>query len=803
LLLTSAISFAFFGVGQLVWWYARQRQVAVLFLLVCTCLAFSLLLAVPSEVMNDALIQALGSVSASLGLFLLLLLVLYFPHQVLRSWHRSGWRLRLFWLWLIGVGILNVLSACYCLTGTRFPPAAWFEAWYMLSYVGTTLSIVGVLLAETRMRLSRRERQQLRLLFTGLGLGFAPWLCLSVLPDLLHALLPSFPFLPVEDDWTMPGLLLLPLTLGYTVLRYQFLVFDALVARVVCGLFRVIGLVICAYLGLAGLLLLPQTLPILIGGALLSTGLSIGWWVLAQRLTMRLLFAEMDRDRHLITSAFDTLAQTSDLPAVARTVQSLVAITCGSQGTLLLVRDETSGLYSLIGERPAENAHLRVALDQLIEQHYPAPPREEFALAPQLQRRLLQSRRPSFLRELISREEKTINDEHIGQMLLIALPEDGLLRALVVLDGRDDQQLYAGADFEAMRELSRRVIPILSSALHQAQKRAQTQILEEGLRQTTQLSQLGPEDLTVRLAELMTRFVPAQVEIWEQREHVWYRLALAGAHMHAWSTEQTRRFLAHTTQRQMPLFEPEGLIGHPLPLVMLPLEHDASHLSRFLAHYSRPSFLLPERRHLLALAGLHARRMLQEARTRLPDEREYLSLSCVPALRAFEQAAHMASHHATRDALQRLVECWRGIQQLESRWLPPSFLRRPSCPAPSSRGVVLLVVSHPLLAKMLARACEWYGYTVILRPTLRESLRWLEQASSALTAILVDEAALSLELEVFVQVVKEYVAKWPRVAVCSARPSSVQKRSSLQVAVLPKPFTLAQLFHTLSGQQEE
>ncbi|MGH2481866.1 MAG: hypothetical protein ACRDHW_19610, partial [Ktedonobacteraceae bacterium] len=185
-LITALLSLVFLGTGSVVWLSARQRQVAWHFFAVCVCLAFSLLCALPA----GGLAQSISSLGASLGLLWLFLLVLQFPYPL---WHSlpAGSRLaRLVRAWVAVVVVLNLGADLYCLTNRRFPPPTLFEPFYLGSFLVLLVSILIALIVAARAPLSRRERQQGRLLWVGLGLAFAPWIALTLLPSLLNVLLP-------------------------------------------------------------------------------------------------------------------------------------------------------------------------------------------------------------------------------------------------------------------------------------------------------------------------------------------------------------------------------------------------------------------------------------------------------------------------------------------------------------------------------------------------------------------------------------------------------------------------------------
>lgn len=799
-LLTTVISLAFFGVGCLVWWYARQRRVAAFFFGVCTSFAFSLLLAVPSEVADPGFFNALSSLSASIGIFFLLFLFLHFPHPFLRSWRNGGWRMRMLWGWLAFLSLLSGLSALYCVTGARVPPASLFEPWYMGYFLATTGSLLGALVVAARTRLSRRERQQFRLLSAGFGLGLAPWICCSVLPDLIHALLPAVTPLSIADSWTIPALLLLPVTLGYTVLRYQFLVFDALVAQAVTWLLRGVGLMLCAYLGLMGFVWCPQHPVVIVALAGMVGGLSIGMWSLANWITTTLLFAEAAQDHQMMVAALETPAQTRDVPTLARSLRHLVTLTCGSRDTFLLMRDQTSGLYRLAEEvSPAAMGRLEQVLALMLIRRYPAPPAEEFSLATDIQTRLVHARRPLFLRELVS----VSLPSEMAQMVLTGLAVAGQLVGILVVETRADQQPYAGADLEMVHNIAARVLPMLITSMHSATRRELMEMREEAFRQTALLGKCAPEDVATALVEVLARFLPAQVELWERREQSWLRLAMAGTHANAWSTDQTRRFLSQNEAGRHPLFESEGRHLHPLPFLLLPVEEDPPHASLLLAHYSRPSVFFPERCQILALVASHARRLLQQARLRADTEGRTtptLSPDLLVVLRSF-----LTTVHAREDVEGHTVALstdlqahWKRMQDVVSPRFHPALSPQRRLASAAAAETVLLVVAQPLLVDVLVRACAWRGNPAVVHPHAQQSLQWLQQAPQRLAAIVLDEEALALDLEIFLHALMEYLPHRPPCLVFPATRRSLDEQApTTGVTYLSKPFRLEHLFQFL------
>src|SRR5258706_8376160 len=116
-----------------------------------------------------------------------------------------------------------------------------------LSYIYDVVALSGILTTMGiiyRLSSSHRERQQLRLFVSGVILAVAPLLFLTVLPQALN-LLPQY---VVDAQLSTITLALLPLVLGYTILRYQFLVFDMYIRRAVAWIVGVVGLIILGYI---------------------------------------------------------------------------------------------------------------------------------------------------------------------------------------------------------------------------------------------------------------------------------------------------------------------------------------------------------------------------------------------------------------------------------------------------------------------------------------------------------------------------------------------------------------------------
>src|SRR5205823_2506619 len=120
---------------------------------------------------------------------------------------------------------------------------------------------------------SVRIWQQIQLFLTGILLSFVPILCLTVLPTLLHL------HYAIDGKLSMLFLVCFPLTLGYTILRYQIIILDTYIRRFVSWLLGVITLAVLSYIFIvaSGLALGDQSPLFYI--AVLMLWPIMAWWV--------------------------------------------------------------------------------------------------------------------------------------------------------------------------------------------------------------------------------------------------------------------------------------------------------------------------------------------------------------------------------------------------------------------------------------------------------------------------------------------------------------------------------------------
>jgi DNA-binding response OmpR family regulator len=109
-------------------------------------------------------------------------------------------------------------------------------------------------------------------------------------------------------------------------------------------------------------------------------------------------------------------------------------------------------------------------------------------------------------------------------------------------------------------------------------------------------------------------------------------------------------------------------------------------------------------------------------------------------------------------------------------------------------------MDHPFLTDLLTRACRRRHLSVVVQPTIREGLSWLREQARPLQAIVLDEAVLSLDLEMVIHALWEYLPEPPLIIVCGMHlPATETLRASSSVVHLSHPFALAHLLHVLAG----
>lgn len=248
---SALVALLFLAVGSLVWLYARNRLVALLLF----GSSFSMMVTFAVEtgaVLNDPLLSAIGQIGSALAILLFSALLMLFPKNYLSSSSQAGTLsgdrrqssrrpyyvliLRVYLTVLVLLCTIPVLRAVLSYWQLLHLPA-WLkpisDGFYLLALIG----ILATIVISYRKSTSLRVRQQQRILVSGVILTFAPFLSLTLTPKIVN--LPS-----VDPQVSTITFVLLPLALGYSILRYQILVFDRYIRRAAAWLVGAVGLAV-------------------------------------------------------------------------------------------------------------------------------------------------------------------------------------------------------------------------------------------------------------------------------------------------------------------------------------------------------------------------------------------------------------------------------------------------------------------------------------------------------------------------------------------------------------------------------
>src|SRR6266480_7093089 len=354
------VALMFLAVGALVWLYARSRLVALLLF----CFSFTMMVTFAVETdaaLNDTLpvLSTIGTVATVLALFMLSTLLLLFPKNLL-LWRvqssvdtnnvsdklQSGWQryyillLRPYLAVLTLLGVIAVLhNAFYYFLSPQISGGLQIDdaLYSIIALIGILITIIF----SYRQSSSLRERQQQRIFVGGVILAVAPLLLLTVIPQALG--LPSQYVL--NSQLSTITVSLLPLALGYTILRYQVLIFDMYIRRSVAWIMGSVGLVMLGYgIFICGSLLFAHQPFALVIFVLVAMGvLAPCVWVLARSITDRLFFTEMLHYRRLIEQPDALANETFDLNKASQLITIAAVNLFETQEVCLFVLDEDTG----------------------------------------------------------------------------------------------------------------------------------------------------------------------------------------------------------------------------------------------------------------------------------------------------------------------------------------------------------------------------------------------------------------------------------------------------------------------------
>jgi len=541
------------AVGALVWLYARDRRVALLLF----CFSFTMMVVFAVETAtadaSNAQFRAISNTSSSLTLMIFSILLLIFPKNYLASHRQPATASRsisqpglhtpyalllrgyvtVLALWCISTVFLSLLRA---LLSLQLPGLfiAIVYSYYLLALIG----ILTTTIISYRQTSSLRARQQLRFFVIGVVLAFAPFLFLTLLPQL---------FLPpqyhMDSQISTLTAVLLPLALGYSILRYQILVFDSYIRRAVAWITGGVALAMLGYLVVmfGNLIWSGNTIArtIFIASALLILGPFV-WW-LSHVITERLFFSEIVHYRRLIEKPDLLTRETFDLDEASKLLTLAAVNAFETQEVCLFVLDEDTGYYHLspvLREDTPNDTNRRRLVQQLLHTDKPT---SENAQAHQHASPLLHTdwlgaqvpvienianaKRPL----LLSEASKAGTDQPAGlsRFLATTFPTDpdpllapvrtqGKMIGILVLGQRGDREPYAGPDFEVIDLITSRFSPVVETArlYEQASRHVATLNTLYSASATLEKAYQSIEEVAVAYATVAAGAVMAGAEVW-------------------------------------------------------------------------------------------------------------------------------------------------------------------------------------------------------------------------------------------------------------------------------------------------
>ncbi len=638
----SLTAFIFLAVGSLVWLYACNRFIALL--LFSASLALMSAFAVETGYADSAVLSAVNVCSSIIAVPLFSALFLSFPKNHLQEAKRETQfltykipfititkLLQFYLLSLVGSAILLICFSIILLF--KFP--VWFSSIIFLYYVTGMVGIVIIIVSTYCLSSTIRERQQLRILVSGVILSFAPTVLLYLLSRMVGVGSHHF----MNGQSVLIAFFVFPLTLGYAILRYQLLVLDSYVRRIVsffsgliCLFITVYVLFVTYYISFEKVHFINATLYIIIFIGITAILAPYVWW-LARLFAERIFFSEELHYRRIVEEPACIGDQVIDLNAAVSLITSATIHTFDMVQVCVFTLDESSGQYRLYPTWTNDPDDIpRGSVLQSLRRTLKLPAVGELldslsVTLPAMQR-LTASRRPLLLSEVIrgQGEEPFGLDRYImsrsplgeEDWLLAPIRAQGKMIGVLVLGERGDHQPYAGPDFEIVNMLLARFSPVLETARLYMHANQHATLLNNLYSVSTMSGYTFNtiEDVIDSYTSVAASATSAGAEMWlyKDQEDILQLSSFAGFGPHLTSVNRLQPVKAHDW---VPIFfegkqnQEEGHAQLPVPMCLssvpafpfawLPLQKDEHCLGVLVLTYPRTHFFQKEEMRVLEM----------------------------------------------------------------------------------------------------------------------------------------------------------------------------------------------------------
>lgn len=641
------VALMFLAVSTLVWLYARDRSLArLLFGFSCSMMVvFAVQTGANS---GSGVLLDIGDTAATLALLLLAVLLFFFPKNLFspaippeivqvrhenRGSQKSRFSYTLFFRLYIGVlVILAAMSAIYNGFYTILSPPMFsnFQTITHIYSIGALLGILITIIVSYRQTSSMRERQQRRIFVGGVILTVAPLLLLTAIPEAFGLSSKYF----VDPQLSTVTICLFPLALGYSILRYQFLIFDMYIRRAVAFSVGAVGLIVGSYLviTLSNVVLSQHAMAYSVFVVFAIAILAPFIWWLGKVIADRLFFNEMSHYQRIINRPDLMANEKFDLNGAARLLTMAMVNAFETQEVCLFVLDEETGYFRLASSLQendtgtATNQRLMQKLEQAtestIDEQVGWLKRDDTIVE-----RLTSARRPLFLREarlpgkqlptglgryLMSGEFLDSNDP-----LLAPVKVQGKVIGILALGERGDRQQYAGPDFEAIYMILARFASVIETARLYAEASRHVAILNSLYNASTLPVQSFEtiRDVAVLYCEIVASATAASAELflYDKHDGLLHQVAYTGVGPKLIDSESLKPVQEDWTawfydgESEQPVQGSLSAIPScltPIParsIARIPLLKGEEHLGMLILIYPRPHIFSHEEKRVLSM----------------------------------------------------------------------------------------------------------------------------------------------------------------------------------------------------------